>query len=78
MIGRVREPERTFEVQETLFVDGSRSIGSRYIGDNMFLLLEEGETRIKDFVEQNKEWLSDIFEIIEPWNESCTPGNCLA
>lgn len=62
MIGRVRKPEKIFQVQEAMIVEGPRCVGSRYMGDNMFLLSGDGETHINEFVEKNKEWLRNFFQ----------------
>lgn len=75
MIGRVREMEKIADIQGAMIVEGCMNIEARYMGDNMVLLRGEGETQVRTFVEENKAWMSSIFESIEPWNESCIPGN---
>lgn len=40
--------------------------------------MKDRETHVKEFVEENKEWLSKFFEALEPWNAKIISGNQLA
>lgn len=71
----MRTPQKILEAQEAVIVEGYRTVRTRYVGDNMLLLLGEEGTHAKEFVVETKEWLSKFFGAFEPWKSNIILGN---
>ena len=74
MVGWVKDPLKFQEVQEAFLVEGMSSTKIRYLGDNMVLLSGDDGEKLSLNVEENQDWLSEIFIDLKPWNKSIFPG----
>jgi len=74
-VGTMAEYKTMEVLREEMLREGMGSIRARYLGYKEVLLTASDGTKMKDFVEANNEGLSEIFELLEPWNENLPKGN---
>jgi len=74
-IGRVKNMSNIELIRESFILNGLDFIRLRYMGDDTMLLIAEGNTNIAKAIEENKEWLSTIFETISTWTRNTVMGH---
>ncbi|KAG5006436.1 hypothetical protein JHK85_024978 [Glycine max] len=77
LVGRLKKPKEIYNNNEILLMEGVCSLKMRYIGDNLVLLTAMDREDIVDVIKKPEEWLTDLFEIIGPWDAKATPANRL-
>ncbi|KAK6645947.1 hypothetical protein PHAVU_L001950, partial [Phaseolus vulgaris] len=69
-IGRVSDLSKISGLNESFVLGGLGYIKIKFLGGFHVLLKGENESKIKDAIEENKEWFEDLFDTIIPWEEN--------
>ena len=68
-IGRVADLNKVSSLNESFILGGLGYIKVKFLGGFHVLLKGENELKIKEAIEENKEWFEEMFETIIPWEE---------
>jgi len=68
-IGRVSDLSKVLSLNERFILGGFGHIKVKYLGGFHVLLKGENDTKIKETVDDNKEWFEELFDTIIPWEE---------
>jgi len=68
-IGRVSDLSKVSGLNESFILGGLSYIKVKFMGGFHVLLMGENETKVKEAIEENKEWFEDLFDTIIPWED---------
>jgi len=68
-IGRVSDLSKVSSLNERFILGGFGHIKVKYLGGFHVLMKRENDTKIKETVEDNKEWFEELFDTIIAWEE---------
>ena len=68
-IGRVSDLSKVSSLNESFILGGLSYIKVKFLGGFHVLLMGENETKVKEAIEENKEWFEDLFDTIIPWED---------
>ena len=68
-IGRVSDLSKVSSLNESFILGGLGHIKVKYLEGFHVLLKGENKTKIKEAIEENKEWFEEMFDTTIPWEE---------
>ncbi|ESW22039.1 hypothetical protein PHAVU_005G121500 [Phaseolus vulgaris] len=68
-IGRVSDLSKVSGLNESFILGGLSYIKVKFLGGFHVLLMGENKTKVKEAIEENKEWFEDLFDTIIPWED---------
>ena len=68
-IGRVYDLSKVEDSNESFILGGYSFIKIKILGGFHVLLMGEDENKVKEAVEENKEWFENLFDTIVPWED---------
>lgn len=66
-IGRLLDTTSMENLRECFMLNGLKFLRLRCMRDNVVLITSEGGENIEKIVEEHREWLITVFELISPW-----------
>ena len=56
-------------MNESFILGGFNYKKDKFLGGFHVLLMGENETKVKEAIEENKEWFEELFDTIIPWED---------